>query len=129
MFALNKSTRKTLPILGVFKFRMMNFGSESVRRMDMSKMARVLPGNGVKEEILSPNYTSFPELAMIRYDQERGENLDMDRVIIPKVVQVQQVAPVEVKKKVMTILVPSWELSAMKQHRRRLRSATGSSPG
>jgi len=69
-FAMNKAARKNLPILGGFKFGMMNFGSESVRRMDMSKMARVLPGNGVKEEILSPNYTSFPELAMIRYDQE-----------------------------------------------------------
>ena len=43
---------------------MMNFGSESVRRMDMSKMARVLTGNGVKEELLSPSYTSFPELAI-----------------------------------------------------------------
>jgi hypothetical protein len=69
-FSLNKDARKTLPILGGFKFGMMNFGSESVRRMDMSKMARVLPGNSVKEEMLSPNYTSFPELMMIRYDQE-----------------------------------------------------------
>jgi hypothetical protein len=111
-FALNKSARKILPILGGFKFGMMNFGSESVRRMDMSKMAKVLTGNGVKEELLSPSYTSFPELAMIRYDQERGQNLEVDRIAIPKVVR--QVAPVEVKKKVMTILVPSWELSAKK---------------
>jgi len=57
----------------------------------------------------------FPELVMIRYDQERGINLDKDWVIIPKIAQVRQVAPVEVKKKkVMTILVPSWELSAKK---------------
>jgi len=34
----------------------------------------------------------------------------MNRVIIPKVMQIRQVAPVEVKKKVMTSL---WELSAM----------------
>jgi hypothetical protein len=113
-FAMNKAARKNLPILGGFKFGMMNFGSDSVRRLDMSKMARVLPGNGVKEEILSPNYTSFPELAMIRYDQERGENLDMDQVVIPKVMEVRQAAPVVVKKKVMTILVPSWELAGMK---------------
>jgi hypothetical protein len=85
---MNKAARKNLLILGGVKFGMKNFGSESVRKLDMSKMARVLPGNGVKAEILSPNYTSFPELAMIRYDQERGLNLDMDRVIIPKVVQV-----------------------------------------
>jgi len=112
-FALNKSAKKTLPILGGFKFGMMNFGSESVRRMDMSKMAKVLTGNGVKEEILSPSYTSFPELAMIRYDQERGQNLEVERITIPQVVR--QVAPVEVKKKkVITILVPSWEFSAKK---------------
>ena len=45
-FALNKSARKILPILGGFKFGMMNFGSESVRRMDMSKMGKVLTGSG-----------------------------------------------------------------------------------
>jgi len=92
---------------------MMNFGSETVRRMDMSKMAKVLAGNGVKEEILSPSYKSFPELDMIRYDQEQGQNLEVERIIIPKVVG--QAAPVKVKKKkVITILVPSWELSAKK---------------
>jgi len=129
-FTMNKAARKNLPILGGFKFGMMNFGSDSVRRLDMSKMARVLPGNGVKEEILSPNYTSFPELAMIRYDQEQGENLDMDRVVIPKVMEVRQVAPVAVKKKVMMILVPSWELAGMKAVQEETkRSATGSSPG
>jgi hypothetical protein len=112
-FVLNNSDRKTLPKLGGFKFGMMNFGSETVRKMDMSKMAKVLPGNGVKEELLSPSYKSFPEISMTRYDQERGQNLDVDRIVIPKVVR--QDVPVEAsQKKVVTILVPSWELSAKK---------------
>ena len=77
-FARNKTARKNLPILGAIKFGMMNFGSDTVRQMDMSRTARMLPGNRVKENLLPPNYTSFPESAMIRYDQERGENLDRD---------------------------------------------------
>ena len=111
-FALDKSAKKTLPKLGGFKFGMMNFGSETVRRMDMSKMAKVLAGNGVKEEMLSPSYKSFPELAMIRYDQERGQNLEVERIIIPKVVR--QATPEDVKKKVVTVPVPNRELSAKK---------------
>jgi hypothetical protein len=111
-FALDNTARKTLPKLGGFKFGQMNFGSKTVERMDISKMARVQTGNGVKEEILSPNYKSFPELAMVRYDQERGLNLDVERVTIPKVVR--QATPEDVKKKVVTVPIPSRELAAKK---------------
>jgi hypothetical protein len=74
--------------------------------MDISKLVTVLAGNGVKEETLSPGYESFPERAMLRYGQERGLYLDMDRVIIPAVVR--QATPVYMKKKV--VAVPSKEL-------------------
>jgi len=93
-FALENSKKKTLPKLGGFKFGMMNFGSATVERMDMSKMAKVPPGNGVKEELIPPGYKSFPELAMTRFDQERGEHLDVERIVIPK--NVRQDVPVPI---------------------------------
>ncbi len=49
---------------------------------------------------------------MVRYDQERGLNLDVERVTIPKVIR--QATPEDVKKKVVTVPIPSRELSAKK---------------
>ena len=51
---LNSVDRNTLPKLGGFKFGQLNFTSTTVDMMDISKMATVLAGNGVKEETLSP---------------------------------------------------------------------------
>jgi len=94
-FVLEDSEKKTLlPKLGGFKFGMMNFGSATVKRMDMSKMAKVLPGIGVKEELISPGYKSFPEQAIRRFKQERGENLAEERIVIPT--DVRQDVPVPV---------------------------------
>jgi len=107
---LNSSDRNTLPRLGGFKFGQLNFTSTTVDMMDMSKMATVLTGNGVKEETLSPGYESFPERAMLRYGQERGLYLNIDRIVIPEAVR--QATPVYMKKKVTT--VPSKELPTKK---------------
>ncbi len=54
-FARNKAARKNLPMIGAIKFGMMNFGSPTVKPMDISRTARTLPGNGVKDSLLPPN--------------------------------------------------------------------------
>ena len=77
-----------MPIIGAIKFGMMNFTSNGVKPLDMSRTAKVLAGNGVKESLLSPDYNLFPEIAIVRFDQERGEQLGRERVRIPKAVDV-----------------------------------------
>ena len=57
------------------------------------KTARVLNGNGVKENMLSPDYKSTPDVTMIRFDQERDEQLDKKEVEIPRMAEVRQVVP------------------------------------
>ena len=51
--------------------------------MDMTKMAKIRPGIGVKEVMILVDYISFPNMAMKRFDQERGERLNKKRVVIP----------------------------------------------
>jgi len=70
--------------MGAIKFGMMNFTSNNVRQFNISLTARVPAGNGVKENLLSPGYKSLPEVAMLRYDQERGEQLNKERIKIPR---------------------------------------------
>jgi len=117
-FAADRTARKNLPIIGSVKFGMMNFASITVKQLDMLKTARILEGNGLKDHLLPPGYQSFPEVAMLRYDQERGEQLSKERIRIPKPGYIRQVAPVQtgpvIVKKVMTINVPSWELAGLK---------------
>ncbi len=59
----------------------------------MSRAARVLNGNRVKGNMLSPDYKSTPDVAMIRFDQEQGEQLDKKMVEIPRMAKVRQVGP------------------------------------
>jgi len=40
-------------------------------------------GVGVKDTMIPAGYKSFPDVAMTRFDQERGERLDEKRVVIP----------------------------------------------
>jgi hypothetical protein len=80
--------------------------------MDVRKMAPVLAGNEVKVEKLSPGYESFPERAMVRYGQERGLHLNLDRIRIPAVVR--QATPVNMKK---VVKVPSKELPIKETNR------------
>ncbi len=70
----------------------------------------------MKETLLPHDYKSFPMIAMVRFDQERGEQLDRDRVRIPKAENLRQAAPVTAApaKRVITLNVPSWELARMK---------------
>ena len=97
---------------------MMNLASDNAKALDISKTAMVLEGNGLKELLLPPGYKSFPEVSMLRYDQERGKQFNKERVRIPKPGNIRQAAPVKtgpvIVKKVMTINVPSWELAGMK---------------
>jgi len=67
-------------------------GSRTVQ-LDMSRSARVLNENRVKDNMLSTDYKSTPDVAMIRFDQERGEQLDKKNVNIPRMAKVQQVVP------------------------------------
>jgi len=62
----------------------MNVGSNTVDRMDISRVAPTRPGVGVKETLIPAGYESFPEMAMKRFDQERGKRMDEKRVIIPQ---------------------------------------------
>jgi len=82
MFGMTGSGKNTLPALGGFKFGMMNVSSATVDRMNMTKMAKIRPGIGVKEVMIPAGYQSFPDAAMTRFDQERGERLNKKRVII-----------------------------------------------
>ena len=62
-------------------------------QLDMSRSARVLNENRVKENMLSTDYKLTPDVAMIRFDQEQGEQLDKKNVDIPRMAKVQQVVP------------------------------------
>jgi hypothetical protein len=62
----------------------MNVGSPTVGKLILTKMATQRPGVRVKELEIPASYTSFPESAMTRFDQERGERLSEKRVIIPR---------------------------------------------
>jgi len=86
-FARTKTSRKDLPQLGPIKFGMFNYMSKNVKPHDMSRTARTLLGNGVKESILLPNYVSFPSEAMLRFAQERGlrKHLNLVKVLKPVV--------------------------------------------
>ena len=70
------------------KFGMCNYTSKKVKPHDLSRTARTLLGNGVKENMLLPNYVSFPDAAMIRFAQERGlmTHLKLVKVVKPVVV-------------------------------------------
>ena len=83
-FSQKRSDRKNLPVMGAIKFGMMNFTSNNVGQLNISRTARMLTGNGVKENLLPPGYQSLPEIAMLRYDQEQGEQLNKERVKVPK---------------------------------------------
>jgi len=92
---------------------MLNFASNGVKPLDMTRSARMLVGNGVKENLLPVDYKLF---AMMRFDQERGEQLYKDRIRIPRAMNTRHDAPVTVTpaKRVITLNVPSWELARMK---------------
>jgi len=62
-------------------------------QLDMSRSARVLNENRVKENMLSTDYKSTPDVAMIRFNQEQGEQLDKKNVNIPRMAEVRQVVP------------------------------------
>ena len=49
---------------------MMNFTSNGVKPLDMTRTARILAGNGVKDNLIPADYISFPEIAMVRFNQE-----------------------------------------------------------
>jgi len=83
-FGMKGSGKNTLPAITGFKFGMMNVGSATVERMNISKMAKIRPGVGVKETMIPAGYKSFPDLVMKRFDQERGERLDEEKVVIPQ---------------------------------------------
>jgi hypothetical protein len=119
------SGKNTLPAITGFKFGMMNVGSATVERQNLTKMAVQRPGNRVKETVIPAGYKSFPELALQRFDQERGERHDEPRVVIPKDVEtsppVRQVmsAPIAKKRavpapKTITVHVPSRDVAARK---------------
>jgi len=87
-FARDKTSRKDLPQLGPIKFGMFNYTSKKVKPQDLSRTARTMLGNGVKESILLPQYVSFPDTAMIRFAQERGllRHRELVKVVKPVVV-------------------------------------------
>ena len=58
------SGKNTLPAITGFKFGMMNVGSATVERQNLTKMAVQRPGIRVKETVIPAGYVSFPELAM-----------------------------------------------------------------
>jgi hypothetical protein len=84
LFGRRKSGKNTLPAITGFKFALMNVGSPTVGRLILTKMAPQRPGVRVKELEIPAGYTSFPESAMTRFDQERGERLSEKRIVIPK---------------------------------------------
>jgi len=84
LFGRRSSGKNTLPAITGFKFALMNVGSPTVGKLILTKMAPQRPGVRVKELEIPAGYESFPESAMTRFDQERGERLNEKRVIIPK---------------------------------------------
>ncbi len=70
------------------KFGMFNYTSGKVKPHDLSRTARTLLGNGVKESILLPQYESFPDTALVRFAQERGllKHRELVKVVKPVVV-------------------------------------------
>jgi len=124
-FGMTGSGKTTLPAITGFKFGMMNVGSATVERMNMTKMAKVRPGIGVKEVVIPTGYQSFPDMAMKRFDQERGERLNEKRIVIPKdedlTLPIQQaMSAMALKKqevpapKTISIHVPKREIAARK---------------
>jgi len=109
-FSQNRSARKNLPVLGPIKFGMMNFTSNNVRQQDMSRNAKILTGNGVKENLLPPGYKSLPEVAMTRFDQERGERLDKEKVRVPKETEVRHVVPAPKRQITINVMFPAGNL-------------------
>jgi len=41
-------------------------------------------GVGVKDTMIPAGYKSFPDVAMTRFDQEKGERLNEKKIIIPQ---------------------------------------------
>jgi hypothetical protein len=124
-FGMTGSGKNTLPAITGFKFGMMNVGSATVDRMNMTKMAKVRPGVGVKETMIPAGYQSFPDMAMKRFDQERGERLNEKKIVIPKdedsTLPIRQAMSVPTLKrqevtapKTISVHVPSRELAARK---------------
>jgi len=125
LFGKTSSGKKTLPAITGFKFGMMNVGSATVGRLNLTKMAPQRPGVRVKEVEIPTGYQSFPELAMTRFDQERGERLNETRIVIPKdedeAPPVRQVMSAPTTKKqvipaprTVTIHIPSRDIAAKK---------------
>jgi hypothetical protein len=96
-FSMKVSDKNTLPAIISFQFGMMNVGSATVDRMNISRMTKTRPGVGVKDTVIPAGYKSFPEMAMTRFNQERGKRLDEKRVVIPQDIDtlhpVRQVMP------------------------------------
>jgi hypothetical protein len=84
LYGKTHSGKNNLPAITGFKFGPMNVGSATVERQNLTKMAVPRPGVRVKEIVIPAGYKPFPELAMLRYDQERGERLDEPRIVIPR---------------------------------------------
>jgi len=91
LYGKTHSGKNNLPAITGFKFGPMNVGSATVERQNLTKMAVPRPGVRVKETVIPTSYKPFPELAMLRYDQERGERLDEPRIVIPRDTLVRQV--------------------------------------
>jgi len=84
MFSNDKMARKDLPQLGAMKFGQFNYTSKNVRPQDLSRTAKKTLGNGVRENILPPDYGMFPEEAMTRFRQERGLLRHLNIVRVPR---------------------------------------------
>jgi hypothetical protein len=84
MFSKDKMARKDLPQLGAMKFGQFNYTSKNVRPQDLSRTAKKTLGNGVRENILPPDYVMFPEEAMTRFRQERGLLRHLNIVRVPR---------------------------------------------
>ena len=71
-FSMNKNARKNLPTLPGLNFEKLNFSAPGVGADQVCKNMRVYKGNSVKTNVLSANSEFVPELALIRFNQERG---------------------------------------------------------
>jgi len=80
----DNSCERNLPAIVGFKFGPMNVGSATVEREILAKKAVPRPGVRVNEKAIPTGYKPFPELAMRRYNQEKGERLDEPRTVIPR---------------------------------------------
>jgi len=80
----NNSGKNILPAIIGFKFGPMNVGSATVEKENLAKKAVPRPGVRINKTVIPTGYKPFPELAMRRYNQEKGEQLDEPRIVIPR---------------------------------------------